>query len=162
MERVSGSASSGKSGSQARFEAAQRAQASSATRPKGEGRRGDPGWYVIRLEGYGYVFNYSPNSYLVEGFQELSHYYDGKRNFDEWFRDHARNRIPNPCEVRTPGMPEIGGGPQVWASGPRVAIVAGPFKDKYYSSKNARGRNWKRKEGRGPSLGSWKSRQGCR
>lgn len=118
-------------------------------------------YYVIRVEGAGWVPHYAGGSYITSGYNDetlaVKNGDDPQAAIDAY---RARLDTP-PCEVEVPAIPGLHKRPALWTSGPFVHGVEGP----YYSLRDVYGREyentWTFAKGDGPSLGKIREMFGC-
>ena len=140
-----------------------------ATTDRGDGSETSQGeqelpeyvWFIISIEGSGYVPHYAGGSYITDGLSE--HWF--RLNRDQDLKTLLLEKLAgydrDICEIGIPAIPGLHKSPVIWNTGPQISVVDGPFIGRSDAGNREMKDTWKFSDQDGPSLSEIKKEAGC-
>lgn len=136
--------------------------ASGGERPGEAGSRPAHVFFVIRVEGRGYVPHWDGASFVLEGASEELFRLDRGQDLAAQLRSYHDRLLGDPCRARIPGMPGAYKRPMIWNAGPRISVVDGPILGGRELDAIKLTDTWKQVGRDGPNLHELVKKVGCR
>ena len=119
------------------------------------------GWYIVHIEGAGYVPHWAGGSFILEGGHNEMWLIEEGDTIGQAIERRRQELTPNVCELRIPGVPGLEWIPSYFTSGPTITRTSGPYSTQdeardYF----AQDKTWHQTGRDGPSL--YELQKGCR
>jgi hypothetical protein len=130
--------------------------------PDGEGSRPPHVYFVVKVEGRGYVPHWGGASFVLAGTGEEVFRLNRDQDLVTELQAYHDRLLGDLCRMDIPGMPGAYKRPMIWNAGPQITVVDGPVVDGRELESIRLSDTWKRVRDDGPNLYELKKQAGCR